>query len=54
VGESWKTRPHDHLIEPLFGGLQHGAREERGSRAIWIGAALVAISLAARIATLLS
>jgi hypothetical protein len=53
VSEPWKARRHDHLVEPLFGGLKHEAREQRGSRAIWIGAAIVALSLAVRIVTLL-
>jgi hypothetical protein len=25
VSDSWRTRPHDHLVEPLFGGLGHEA-----------------------------
>jgi hypothetical protein len=54
VSEAWKPRPHDHLVEPLFGGLKHHVHEERDSRAIWIGVAIVAISLAVRIVTLSS
>jgi hypothetical protein len=23
VGDSWRPRPHDHLVEPFFGGLGH-------------------------------
>ena len=54
VSEPWKPRAHDHLVEPLFGGLQHEVRGGRDSRAIWIGVAVVAISLAVRIVTLMS
>jgi hypothetical protein len=25
-GGEWRPRPHDHLVEPLFGGLEAGER----------------------------
>jgi hypothetical protein len=56
VSEPWKPREHDHLVEPLFRGLDAGAPAEepgdRGRRALFVGAAIVFVLLIVRIATL--
>jgi hypothetical protein len=55
VGDPWRPRPHDHLIEPLFGGLGEGptadpARGRRrgltASRALLLAAVVAALGLA--------
>jgi hypothetical protein len=53
MSEPWKPREHDHLVEPLFGGLQHPAHTRRSSKALWVGVAIVFALLVARIVTLL-
>lgn len=32
MSERWQPRPHDHLVEPLFGGLGHEAPAEAPPR----------------------
>jgi hypothetical protein len=32
VSDSWRPRPHDHLVEPLFGGLGHQGAPDAGPR----------------------
>jgi len=44
MGEPWQPRAHDHLVEPLLGGLGHGAapqdpnpvRRRAGVGAPWV------------------
>ncbi|MCC7011271.1 MAG: hypothetical protein IT454_01805 [Planctomycetes bacterium] len=63
--DDWKPREHDHLVEPVFGGLgaRHNAPAEHASpaesratasRALLVGAALVGALLVLRVAMLLA
>jgi len=60
VSERWDPRPHDHLVEPLFGGLGHeapaqsGARRRAGSTLRWVALIAVLASLLALLASVLA
>ena len=49
----WRPREHDHLVEPLLGGLEPREREPAplprgGDTALWLWLAVGALSVLAR------
>jgi hypothetical protein len=42
MSESWKPRPHDHVVEPMFTGLDVQPECKPSRRRRWLAVALVA------------
>jgi hypothetical protein len=56
VSEPYRSREHDHLVEPMFAGLgvQEPKDGARGRRCLWLGVAAAFVAVAVRLWMLLA